>query len=79
MTISLQTGLRPPRRVATPLVERDAYPLIEVADRVGGVSIRTVYNYFSLHSLRSVRIGGKRMVLKEDLAAFLAKFRAESL
>ena len=56
-------------------VERDAYPLNEIADRVGGVSIRSVHN---AGKLRSVKIGGRRMVLRADLEMFLAKARADA-
>ncbi len=66
------------RKRVVPYVERDAYPLTEVANRMGGVSIRTVYNYIYAGQLRAVKIGGRRMVLKEDLAAFLANLRGEA-
>ena len=59
-------------------VERDADPLNEIADRVGGVSIRSVHNYIGAGKLRSVKIGGRRMVLRADLEMFLAKARADA-
>ena len=76
MNQTAQTAERPARRVPRPRVDRDAYTLIEVADRLGGVSLRSVYNYIDKHGLKVVHIGSKPMVLRDDLAAFLAGARA---
>ena len=65
-------------RTPRPRTDRDAYPLIEVADRLGGLSIRTIYNLGYRGELRLVRIGGKRMVLKSDLDAYLASVRGKA-
>ena len=58
--------------------EREAYVLKEVAQRVGPVSIRTVYNWIDREGLRVTKIAGRPMVMHEDLEAFLRKFRAEA-
>lgn len=63
------------RRPQPARVDRDAYTLFEVAERIGGVSIRTVYNYIYSGGLRAARIGGKRMILRADLDAFLTSAR----
>jgi hypothetical protein len=51
--------------------ERDAYVLQEVAQRVGPVSIRTVYTWIDGGLLKATTIAGRRMVLRGDLEAFL--------
>jgi excisionase family DNA binding protein len=55
--------------------ERLAYPLDEVGALCGGVCVRTVYNWIEAGDLKAIRIGGRRLVLKEDLNAFLAASR----
>jgi transposase len=62
--------------VAHTQTERDAYLLREVAERVGPVSIRTVYNWIEHEGLKVTKIAGRPMVLKEDLASFVQKYRA---
>ena len=58
--------------------ERLAYTLKETAERVGPVSIRTIYNWSDREGLRVTKVAGRPMVLREDLQAFLAKFRGEA-
>lgn len=59
-------------------IERRAYPLPEVAALLGGLSLRTVYNHLGTGELRAIKIGGRRVVLAEDLEAFLATATAAS-
>jgi excisionase family DNA binding protein len=58
--------------------DRQAYPLNEVAQQLGGISIRSVYNLIYANKLRAVHIGGRRVVLRDDLQAFLAGFKREA-
>ncbi len=41
---------------------REAYTLKEVADRVGPVSIRTIYNWIDREGLTVTKIAGRPMV-----------------
>ncbi len=54
---------------------RLAYPLSEVGQLIGGISVRSVYNHIDSGALKAIRIGGRRVVLRDDLLAFLAKAR----
>jgi hypothetical protein len=56
--------------------ERRAHTLAQVADRVGPVSLRTVYTWIKKHGLPVTRIADRPMVLDDDLEAFIAKYRA---
>ena len=60
------------------LPEREAYILKEVAERVGPVSIRTIYNWIDKGLLKVTRVAGRPMVFHEDLKDMLTKCRAEA-
>jgi hypothetical protein len=57
-----------------PKIARLAYTLEEVAEMLGGQSVRSVYNWEREDGLRVTRIANRRpLVLKDDLDAFLAQ------
>ena len=56
-------------------VERLSYGLDEAAASIG-VSRRTLYDYIGDGRLKTVKIGGRRLIFREDLLAFLAAARA---
>jgi excisionase family DNA binding protein len=58
-------------------VERLSYGLDDAATAIG-VSRRTVYDYIGSGRLKAVKLGGRRLIFKEDLLAFLAAARAEA-
>jgi excisionase family DNA binding protein len=55
-----------------------AYSLQDFGSLVGGISQRSVYNLIEAGDLKTVKIAGRRLVLKEDLDAFLARARTEA-
>ena len=57
-------------------VARLAYPLNEVAALLGGVSQRTLYNHIGAGALKTIKVGGRRLVTREDLAAFIDAAKA---
>ncbi len=57
---------------------RRAYGLDEVAEMLGGISIRSVYTRIDSGDLKAVKIGGRRMVLDEDLEAFIEAAKAKA-
>lgn len=44
---------------------------INDAARVSGLSRSTLYKFLTLGSLRAVKVGGRRLILREDLQALL--------
>lgn len=57
--------------------ERDAYQPAEVAQRLGGISVRWVWTLMGTGELPSFKLGRYRMVAAADLAAFIDKLREE--
>ena len=51
---------------------RFAFPLDEVCRLAGGVSLRTVYEEIADGKLTARKLRGRTVVLREDLAAWLA-------
>jgi excisionase family DNA binding protein len=56
--------------------ERISYKPVEVADLLG-VSERYVWTLIETKELKAVRLAGRKMVLREDLEAFVEKLKAE--
>jgi excisionase family DNA binding protein len=57
-----------------PNIERIAYTIEEVAEMLGGQSVRSVYNWEHEDGLRVLRIPRRRpLILKTDLEDFLAR------
>ena len=59
------------RAADVPIEHRAAYSLAEVAG-LTGLSISGLYVLISRGQLQSVRVGGRRLVRREDLDAFLS-------
>jgi hypothetical protein len=57
------------------VISRQTYTLREAAERVGPVSVRTLYNWEKREGLRITRVAGIPMIFADDLDAFLAKYR----
>jgi hypothetical protein len=55
--------------------QREAYTLRQAAERLGPVSVRTIYNWAKREGLKITHVTGIPMIFADDLAAFLAKFR----
>lgn len=55
---------------AIPAFDRLAYP-VDAASAMSGISRSRLYELFASGELRSVKRGGRRLVLKADLEAFL--------
>jgi excisionase family DNA binding protein len=53
-----------------PLEERRAYSLAEVAG-LTGFAVSTLYKFLTAGRLKSRKIGGRRVILSEDLDTFL--------
>lgn len=60
-----------------PPLPRYAYRVAEVAEMLGNVSERYVWTLIQSGELPSTMIAKKRMVLHDDLQAFLARLRAD--
>lgn len=58
------------RVAAVPLQDRAAYSLAEISG-LTGLSISGLYLFINRGQLHSVRIGGRRLIRREDLDAFL--------
>lgn len=57
--------------------DRKAYSVPEVAQLLGGVTERYVWMLLSRDELKSVKIGGRRMVPASDLDAFIDGLRQD--
>lgn len=64
----------PPQRS---IPQRDAYPVPEVAELLGGVSPRYVWTLIDTGELPSFKTGGRRLVAREDLDAYIARLRKD--
>lgn len=56
---------------------REAYSVPEVAQLLGGASDRWVWTLVNNGALPAIRIGGRRLVPRADLLAFIEKLRAD--
>ncbi len=56
---------------------REAYSVPEVAQLLGGASKRWVDELIATGELPSVKIGGRRLVARADLLAFIERMRAD--
>lgn len=54
--------------------DRMAFGLDDAADAIG-VSRRSLYGYMTNGRLKTVKIGGRRLILRKDLEAFLEAAR----
>jgi len=66
----LRRELQPPRAAKTPTVERLSFGVAEAA-RALGVSAKTVSRLVAAGTLRSVRIGGRRLIPADELRRLL--------
>ncbi len=66
----MPTETRTARRTPLPAAERKAFPIREACEYVG-LGRSTLYEMLQAEKLRSVKIGGRRLILREDLDALL--------
>lgn len=66
----------PVLKTAEPTSSRLAYKPAEVAERLG-VSVRYVWTLIETGELNTVPLAGRKMVLAEDLDAFIERLKAE--
>lgn len=67
----------PKLKPASPNTERRAFSVKEFSERWGWGE-NTTYNLINSGKLRSVKIGGRRVITAEHEAEFAAKLEAES-
>jgi excisionase family DNA binding protein len=53
--------------------ERDAYPIEEARQRLGGIARQTIYDLINQGELASITIGTRRLIPAESIRAFVQK------
>jgi excisionase family DNA binding protein len=56
-----------------PTPERDAYPVEEARQKLGGIARQTVYNLINSGQLESIQIGTRRLIPASAIARFIKR------